>query len=220
MLGSRLSLKDILKNLYYKEVIVGVTKLVPASEIEKDDIKRMAANKKCQQLSRLLLACSEGDRGAFRRLYDLSARQIYGIVFSITRDRETANEVAQETFVRIWRRSHQYNADGGSALSWISTIARNCAVDRIRSERARGFIEYTDELPEIAETVDRTSHTLECLVVHQHLNEIRPEYKKALLLCYFHGYTYDELAAILDVPTGTAKSWVNRGLASLRKRMQ
>lgn len=199
---------------------MGVTRLVPASESEKSETKPMAATEQCRQLAQLLAACAEGDRAAFRRFYDLSARYVFGVILAIMRDHDLAKEVAQEAFVRMWKRSHQYRPESGNPLSWIGTIARNCAIDRLRSERTRGFVEFTDDVPEFSNLEDPASHTLDSLVIRRLLADLRPDHRKALMLCYFQGYTYIELASVMDIPVGTAKSWVRRGLAALREAME
>ncbi len=172
-----------------------------------------------EKLSHLLEACATGDRTAFRELYDLSARYVFGISIGMLKDKDIARDVAQETFVRIWKRAGQFGKEAGNPKAWIGAIARNCAIDRLRSERARGFVQFVDELPDFDDQSDHVAHSLDALVLREQLNALRPEYRKALLLCYFQGYSYRELASILHVPEGTAKSWVRRGLASLREAM-
>ena len=180
----------------------------------------MCAAEQSRQMSELLEGCAKGDRGAFRRFYDISSRYVFGIVLGILRDREMANEVAQEAYVRIWKRANQFDAQYGNPLAWTGAIARNCAIDRLRSERARGFVEFTDDVPEISIGRDPADVTLDGMVIRRLMQDLRPEYQRALMLCYFQGYTYIELASVLDVPVGTAKSWVRRGLAALKEAMQ
>lgn len=199
---------------------MGVTRLVPASECERSETRPMAATEQCRQLAQSLAACAEGDRAAFRRFYDLSARYVYGVVLSIMRDHDLAKEVAQEAFVRMWKRADQYRPESGNPLAWIGTIARNCAIDRLRSERTRGFVQFTDEVPDFADPSDPTTQTLDSMVIQRLMADLRAEHRKALMLCYFQGYTYIELASVMDIPVGTAKSWVRRGLAALREAME
>ncbi|MEL6463986.1 MAG: RNA polymerase sigma factor [Pseudomonadota bacterium] len=179
----------------------------------------MGAAEQSRVLAELLIACAAGDRAAFRRFYDVSSRYVFGVVLGILRDREIASEVAQETYVRIWKRAGHFHAECGSPLPWIGSIARNCAIDRLRSERARGFVQFSDEIPDISGDPDPASTTLDTMVIRKLLDDLRPEYRQALLLCYFQGYTYIELASVMDVPVGTAKSWVRRGIAALKEAM-
>lgn len=198
---------------------MGVTKLVPRSQQHGGAGAKMGAAEQSRLLAELLTSCAAGDRAAFRRFYDVSSRYVFGVVLGILRDREIASEVAQETYVRIWKRAGHFQADCGNPLSWIGSIARNCAIDRLRSERARGFVQFSDEVPDISGDPDPAGTTLDTMVIRKLLDELRPEYRQALLLCYFQGYTYIELASVLDVPVGTAKSWVRRGIAALKEAM-
>ena len=180
---------------------------------------KMCSNRQSRELSLLLDACAKGDRNAFRQVYDLSARYVFGITLSMMQDRELASDIAQETFVRIWRRAAQFDVERGNALAWIGSIARNCAIDRLRADRVRGFVQLYDAVPEIADSPDPAAQMLDKMMISAVLDDIRPNYRRALLLCYFQGYTYEELADALEIPVGTAKSWVRRGLMALRDRM-
>lgn len=198
---------------------MGVTKLVPKSQRSGGVGTKMGAAEQSRIMADLLAACAAGDRSAFRRFYDLSSRYVFGVVLAVLRDREMAAEVAQETYVRIWKRAGQFDAECGNPLSWTGSVARNCAIDRLRAERARGFVEYSDEVPDVVHNSDPAAQTLDSMVIRRLLMDLRPEYRQALLLCYFQGYTYIELANVLDVPVGTAKSWVRRGLAAMKEAM-
>lgn len=196
-----------------------VTKLVPKSQRCGGVGTKMGSAEQSRQMAELLSACAAGDRLAFRRFYDLSSRYVFGVVLAILKDREIAAEVAQETYVRIWKRAGQFKASSGNPLSWTGSVARNCAIDRLRAERARGFVEFSDEVPDVITNPDPAAETLDSMVVRRLLQDLRPEYRQALLLCYFQGYTYIELASVLDVPVGTAKSWVRRGVAAMKEAM-
>lgn len=198
---------------------MGVTKLVPRSQQHGGVRAKMGTAEQSRLIADLLIKCAAGDRAAFRRFYDASSRYVFGVVLGILRDREIASEVAQETYVRIWKRAGHFRADCGNPLSWIGSIARNCAIDRLRSERARGFVQFSDEVPDMGGDPDPAGTTLDTMVIRKLLDELRPEYRQALLLCYFQGYTYIELASVMDVPVGTAKSWVRRGIAALKEAM-
>ncbi len=172
-----------------------------------------------QQLGWLLAACAKGDRAAFRRLYELTSRQVFGITSAVLRDRGLAEEVAQEVYLSIWRQASRFDGKRGSAFSWVASIARNRAIDRLRAERARGFVEYTDTLPELALHPENGLGSVEALALRTALDGLRAEYRRAVLLNYFQGYSHSELAKVLGVPVGTAKSWVSRGLTALREAL-
>jgi len=198
-----------------------VTQLTPSSERDPDGGDAQA--NRCEQrrlLTGLIEACGAGDRAAFRRLYDLSSRFVLGVVQAILRDSGMAEDVAQEVYISIWKRAHTFNIDKGNPLAWMAAIARNRAIDRLRAERARGFISYSDEVPDIACDAPAADLTVDAIAVRRVLSDLRPEFRDALLLTYFKGYTHTELAGVLNVPVGTAKSWVRRGLSALKEALE
>ncbi len=125
-----------------------VTQLTPSSERDRGNGDRRTD--RCEQrrrLTELIEACAAGDRAAFRRLYDLSSRFVFGVVLAILRDAGMAEDVAQEVYISVWKRAGSFDTDKGNPLAWMAAIARNRAIDRLRAERARGFVSDTDEVP-------------------------------------------------------------------------
>ncbi len=196
-----------------------VTHLTPSSERDQTARKQRASAEQRRRLAELLTQCADKDRAAFRRLYDLSSRFVFGIVKAVLPDGEMAEDVAQEVYVTIWRRASSFDADKGNPLAWMAAIARNRAIDRLRAERTRGFVSFTDEVPELASDDPSAELSVDALVVRRLLDDLRPEFREALLLTYFKGYTHTELAGIMNVPVGTAKSWVRRGLTALKEAL-
>lgn len=197
-----------------------VTNLTPSSERDPSRISESAEAERRRRIAKLIGACAEGDRQAFRQLYELSSRFVFGIVRAVLRDQESAAETAQEVYVSIWQRSGTFDARKGNPMAWMAAIARNRAIDRLRAERARGFVTFTDELPELAVEGPVAGLAFETIALRRALDDLRPEFRRALLLSYFNGYTHTELAGVLNVPAGTAKSWVRRGLAALKEAME
>ena len=101
-------------------------------------------------LQLLLQKCARGDRAAFRAVFDMTSGRVFGIVLSVVRDRGVAEEVAQEVYVHLWRQLARTGAPHTNPSAWIATMARNRAIDRLRADRVRGFVSYTDEVPDIA----------------------------------------------------------------------
>ena len=172
-----------------------------------------------EKLSGLICNCAEGDRAAFRRVYDLTSHRVFGIVLAVLQNRATAEEVAQEVYVQIWRQSARFDPQGANPVGWISSIARNRAIDRLRADRARGFVQFSDEVPDVADDRLSADAPLDTIVLTRALQGLRPEYRKIILLSYFRGYTQSELSDLLDLPLGTVKSWMKRGLAELREAL-
>ena len=197
-----------------------VTHLTPSSERDPIRASQAAEAERRRRMARLIGACADDDRSAFRELDELSSRFVFGIVRAVLRDQESAAEGAQEVYVSIWQRADSFDAKKGNPLAWMAAIARNRAIDRLRADRARGFVVVTDELPELAGDTPSASLAVETVALRRALDDLRPEFRQALLLSYFKGYTHTELAGALDVPVGTAKSWVRRGLAALKEALE
>ena len=104
--------------------------------------------------------------------------------------------------------------------AWLMTIARNRAIDRLRAARMRGLYLPIDEFPALAADVSPADGAVDALALRRALDALRPDIRRALLLVFYRGYTHEEVARALNVPVGTAKTWVRRGLMTLRKALQ
>ena len=191
-----------------------------APAVQPDPARRSGLAQDPERLRSLIEAAGGGDRQAFRQLYALSSRYLFGLVLAVLHRREMAEEVLQEAYVTIWQRASSYDRNKGSPMAWLSTIARNKAIDRLRAERARGFVSFTDEVPDIAIDFDPETASTDAITIGRILTEMKAEYRDALILSYFRGYTHAELAKALGVPLGTAKSWVRRGLAAVKQALE
>jgi len=168
----------------------------------------------------LLRRSARGDEAAFAALYDATAPRVYGLVLRVLRDPAQAEEVAQESFLEIWRTATRYDAARGSALSWMLTIAHRRAVDRVRSAEAasRRDVTYEERNRQVAhDSTAETAHAaLEARRVRTALTELTQVQREAVELAYLGGYTHTEVAGILDLPVGTAKTRIRDGLIRLR----
>ena len=171
-------------------------------------------------LDHLLRRSATGDEAAFGELYDLVSARIYGLVRRVVRDPAQSEEVAQEVFLEIWRHSARFDAHKGSALSWMLTIAHRKAVDRVRSsEAARGRDEsYGAANHDVSHdsTAEAAVERLDAERVHRALGTLTESQRGALELAFLSGYTHTEVAAMLDLPLGTAKTRIRDGLIRLR----
>ena len=174
-------------------------------------------------LSDQLRLSGRGDEGAFARLYDAMAARVYGLAVRVVRDPAQAEEVTQEAFLEIWRTASRYDVKKGSAVSWILTIVHRKAVDRVRSAEAssRRDTTYHQEsiTPEHDSTAEAATASMEARRVRQALRTLTQVQQEALELAYFKGYTHTEVAALLDLPVGTAKTRIRDGLIRLRDTM-
>lgn len=188
-----------------------------------------------ERLENLIGRVSAGDRKAFRMLYDQTARLVFSVILRIVRNREVAEEVAQECYVLLWQRADRYQTSRGSALAWIASIARYRAIDRIRAERARGRdsdVSADIDDPEILDRAlqldrpcsvqlsDSDRPIVDSMSLRVALKRLKPDQQRAIVLAYRYGYTHEELASAMNVPLGTAKSWVRRGLRALKDGLE
>ena len=162
-------------------------------------------------LEALLALIGQGDRRAFRFLYDQVAGRMLASARRILGDRELAEDAVQEAFVRIWRSAAKFDPARGVALAWVGRIVRNAALDRVPKERGMDRI---DEIEIAVMPVEPPSAR-----VGQCLKKLPGQQGKAMILMYVHGMTHSELAEHLGAPLGTVKSWIKRGLATLRTCM-
>jgi RNA polymerase sigma-70 factor (ECF subfamily) len=172
------------------------------------------------ELADLLKACSLGEEAAFAKLYDATAARLFGLVLRTVRDRAQAEEVTQDAYLDIWRNSARFDPERGSAMSWLMTIGHRKAVDRVRSAEATRrrdtAYEAADTSVPFDQTVEQAHRNLDAARVHRALGTLTETQRGALELAYFGGYTHSEVAVMLDLPLGTAKTRIRDGLIRLR----
>ncbi|MGH3362456.1 MAG: ECF RNA polymerase sigma factor SigK [Nocardioides sp.] len=174
-------------------------------------------------LAGLLKRSGRGDETAFAELYDAMAARVYGLAVRVVRDPAQAEEVTQESFLEIWRSSGRFDPDRGSAVGWLLTIVHRKAVDRVRSAEAssRRDTTYHQQDNPVAHdaTAEAAQASLEARRVRSALAALTAVQREAIELAYFGGYTHTEVASMLDLPVGTAKTRIRDGLIRLRDTM-
>jgi len=174
-------------------------------------------------LAELLRRSGRGDESAFAELYDAMSARAYGLAVRVVRDPAQAEEVTQEAFLEIWRTATRFDATRGSAVSWVLTLVHRKAVDRVRSAEASSRRDTTyhheNGMTDHDETAEAAYASLEARRVRQALHSLTDVQREALELAYFGGYTHREVAAMLDLPVGTAKTRIRDGLIRLRDTM-
>ncbi len=172
------------------------------------------------RLAELLRLSSRGDEQAFARLYDATASRVFGLAVRVVRDPAQAEEVAQEAFLEIWRTASRFDPDRGSPLGWLLTITHRKAVDRVRSAQAatrRDATYHEQNQPVEHDSTAEAAHaSLEAHRVRGALAALTEVQREAVGLAYFGGYTHTEVATMLDLPVGTAKTRIRDGLIRLR----
>ena len=171
-------------------------------------------------LEQLLRRAATGDETAFAELYDAVSSRLFGLVRRVVRDPAQSEEVTQEVFLEIWRHSARFDPSKGAAMSWMLTIAHRKAVDRVRSAEASGRREAAYGRREQGvphdETAESATASLEATRVRAALADLTSKQREAVELAFLGGYTHTEVATMLDLPIGTAKTRIRDGLIRLR----
>lgn len=174
-------------------------------------------------------AC-EGRERAYRELLERYERPVFSLVFRMVRDRNTAEDLAQEAFVRAFQAIGSYNPSYKFS-SWLFKIANNLTIDHLRKRKLDTVSIHGSPHADSAEAEERTRITLESpgedpqaftenrelgSQIEEAIAQLRPEYRTAVLLRHVEGYGYEEVAEIMDVPLGTAKTYIHRGRLQLK----
>jgi RNA polymerase sigma-70 factor, ECF subfamily len=166
----------------------------------------------------LMSQTAQGNHQAFAELYDLTERRVYGMVLRVLRSPDHAQEVTQEVYTEVWRQAARYCPDKGSVITWIITMARRRAVDRVRSvssEVARESRYAVAAEPEIDDVWDRASQKQDIERVRHGLRSLSDAQSQALTLAYYQDLTQSQIAAQLNVPLGTVKTRIRDAMKRL-----
>lgn len=176
------------------------------------------------ELARALVQAGQGDRSAFRTVYEATSAKLFGVCLRILPDRQTAEDVLQDTYVTVWRKAASFDASRASPITWLVTIARNRAIDRLRSAAPMRNAAPVEEAHDLADAGPLASETVEQADEATRLNgcleTLEDKARAVIRTAFFEGATYDELAKRENVPLGTMKSWIRRGLLRLRSCLE
>jgi RNA polymerase sigma-70 factor (ECF subfamily) len=175
-------------------------------------------------LDKLLKDIALGSRQAFEKLYRDSSPQLFAICLRIVPQRSEAEDVLQEVFATVWRKAAQYDVERAGAMSWLAMIARNKAIDRIRSQPQMRKSESLELAEEIADPAASPQSDAQAAGERERLDEcmkrLDDRRRSLIRAAFFDGSTYEELAARIGSPLGTVKSWIRRGLLQLRECLE
>jgi len=180
----------------------------------------MDADATRSQLAAALVRVAGGDRAALRMVYQDTCAKLFGVCLRILKDRSEAEDVLQDVYVTVWRKAATFDPGRASPITWMVAIARNRAIDRLRARAARGRLAPLDAGDPVRDPAPAAVERVELAQQHQRLTrcleELDAPHASAIRAAFLDGATYEELAARMNVPLGTMKSWIRRGLLKLR----
>jgi RNA polymerase sigma-70 factor (ECF subfamily) len=157
------------------------------------------------------------NRKGFGQLYDNYGSALYGVILKIVKIEEVAQDVLQDSFVKIWKSMDSYSREKGTLFTWILNIARNTAIDKIRSQ---DYKQHHQNTPIEAKQVDKQTNTqtnTDYIGIKPLIDSLLPEHQQIIEYLYFQGFTQSEAAEVLAIPLGTVKTRVKIALRELRK---
>ena len=188
-----------------------------------------------RDLSELLARASLGDQAAFATLYERTSPHLYAVVLRINRDRAQAEDILQEVYVNVWRAARSFDAAQSQPLTWLTSIARNRAIDSLRRLQTqpqfqsstmfeRTDVENDTVYDVVADTaagpLELLARAAEARALEDCMQSLSMLQRQSVALAFYHGLTHAEVAEQLHQPLGTVKSWVRRALLTLKSCLQ
>lgn len=172
----------------------------------------------------LLASIAHGDRLAFSQFYDRLSGLLFSLAVRILRDQTTAEDVTQEVFIQIWEKASSYHPELGKPLTWVITLTRNRAIDRLRAiQRGQNLVAAAteDQAADSATAPARPSIGIDTsILIRSAVTQLPPDQRQAIELAFFGGLTQAEIAATLNEPLGTIKARIRRGMLKLRETLE
>ncbi len=174
------------------------------------------------QLRQLLAQCSLGDRRAFETLYRSVGPRLHGVALRFMGRPDLAEEVLQESFVRIWNNASRYESHLSAPMTWMINITRNQAIDQLRKHRDRPLTDVEQDAlaDESPSAHDQLNSAREATALNRCLETLEGMQRRSITVAYFQGLSCSELAEHLAAPLGSVKSWIRRGMERLRRCLE
>ena len=175
------------------------------------------------ELVELIAGVAKGDATAFQRLYEATRAKLYGVLVRILGRPELAEEVMQETYLKVWKMADKFDPSLASPITWMVAMARNRAIDIVRKRGEVSIEEEPDALNVAAETpapLARREMTEELKRLLACLGKLDPEKQRIVLLAYYSGWSREQLSTKLEIPVSTIKTWLRRSLMEIRDCME
>ncbi len=183
-------------------------------------LPRQSADDAREALRDAMVRLAAGDQAALEIVYRMTRVKLFGITLRILGDRKEAEDALQDVYVNLWQRADRYDPARASPIAWLAAFARNRAIDRLRTGKVRGGsvpVEEAAPLPDESPLADALLVDAEQRAqIHKCLGALDDRTQGHIRAAFFEGMTYAQLAEAADVPLGTMKSWIRRGLQRLR----
>lgn len=153
---------------------------------------------------------------AFGYLYDNYSGALYNLIFSILQERELANDVLQEVFIKIWKQVDNYDAGKGRLFTWLVNISRNASIDMLRSKGYNTQKQNRELTENVYEAAGNINTETDRIGLRKIVYNLKDEYKVLVELAYFQGFTQDEISKMLNIPLGTVKTRLRSALIQLK----
>ncbi|QDY70552.1 sigma-70 family RNA polymerase sigma factor [Qingshengfaniella alkalisoli] len=172
-----------------------------------------------EDIEQLIAKVALGDRTAFASLYDATSGKLFAVCLRILKNRSSAEDALQDVYMRVWHKADRYAVTGHSPMTWLITVARNLAIDRLRATKAKHVdLDSAGELVETRPDPEATSIAAsEQRRISACFDELPSDRAAAVRAAYLDGATYQTLAARFDVPLNTMRTWLRRSLISLKE---
>ena len=174
-------------------------------------------------LINMLMKTGQGDRQAFAMLYKATSAKLFGLALRILASRDLAEEALQDAFVKIWHSADTYRSDKAAVMTWMTVIVRNRCLDLLRATpHEQGLNEdesFDDWASEDLGPMENAANNRDTKALMQCMKQLAPLQRQAFALSYFQGLAHEQLAQQLEQPLGTVKTWLRRGLETLKNCM-
>ena len=167
----------------------------------------------------LVLSLKQRSKYAFDYLYTQYSGALYSVILNIVTDRETGNDILQDVFVKIWRQLDQYDPSKGRLFTWMLNIARNASIDFTRGKQFKNSRQNTELTDTSAPLAEGIAINPDSIGIAGMVKKLPDEYSKLITLAYFKGYTQDEIAKQENIPLGTVKTRIRKGLTALKNML-
>lgn len=181
------------------------------------------ADNRRAELTGLISRVATGDRKALASVYDRTSAKLFGVCLTITQDRDAAEDILQEVYLKVWNRAGRFDPERSSPITWLCAIARNAAIDWVRKHGRTAPIKLDTAEAAIASADDSMIAMTASegrAMIFDCLEALPSNQQQAIRSAYFNGLSHSELAGAMQVPLGTMKSWIRRGLLQLRGCLQ